>query len=191
MNIGISDKPGNLEFYCIDEYSGRNTFDRKTAEKFVLEYPEFKIREIKTIEVKTINDIIRQYNNGVFPDLLSIDIEGLDYRVLSSANFSNSFPKVICAEITQLNTDEDICELLESRGYISYAHTIGNLIFVHQSIYKYLLPPQINNFPEIFFISFSNSIYLAILALSNIAFLFGYCFLKTFPTTLSSTKTII
>nr|WP_269278647.1 FkbM family methyltransferase [Oxalobacter aliiformigenes] len=135
LNIGISDKPGNLEFYCIDEYSGRNTFDRKTAEKFVLEHPEFKIREIKTIEVKTINDIIKQYNNGIFPDLLSIDIEGLDYRVLSSADFSNSFPKVICAEITQLNNDENICELLESRGYIPYTYTIGNIIFVHQSAY--------------------------------------------------------
>lgn len=136
MNIGISDKPGNLEFYCIDEYSGRNTFDRKTAEKFVLENPEFKIREVKTVEVKTINDIIRQYANGVYPDLLSIDIEGLDYRVLSSADFSKSFPKVICAEITQLNMGENICELLESRDYIPYTCTVGNIIFIHKSVYR-------------------------------------------------------
>lgn len=141
LNIGVSDKQGNLEFYCIDDYSGRNTFDKKTAEKFVLENPDFKIREIKTIEVKTINDIIKQYANGIYPDLLSIDIEGFDYRVLSSADFSNSFPKVICAEITQLNVNENICELLQSRDYIPYVYTVGNIIFVHQSVHKYLPPP--------------------------------------------------
>lgn len=121
LNIGVSDKQGNLEFYCIDDYSGRNTFDKKRLKN----------------------------------SLLSIDIEGFDYRILSSADFSNSFPKVICTEITQLNVNENICELLQSRDYIPYVYTVGNIIFVHQSVYKYP-PEKINNF----FIFFPLSFYL-------------------------------
>lgn len=138
LNIGISNISDSLEFYCIDEYSGRNTFNKKNVDEFIEKNPQFSIREIKKIEVKTINEVISKYANGIYPDLLSIDIEGLDYRVLASANFDSSYPKVICAEVTYLKNGENTSELLKKRGYIPYVNTISNIIFVHKSVYQQL-----------------------------------------------------
>ena len=57
VNVGIGTKSGEMPFYMIDGFSGRNSFDKKVVEKFCQEYPEFSVKEIKKIKVLTLYEL--------------------------------------------------------------------------------------------------------------------------------------
>lgn len=134
LNCGVGARPGHLDFYYIDDWSGRNTFDKEQAEAFVRQNPGFKIHKVDRIEVKTLDQIISQYAGGRWPDFLSIDIEGWDYAAIEGSSMrSGKGPKVICVEaVTAGSSDSsrDMASLLGARGYKAYARTHGNVIFI-------------------------------------------------------------
>ena len=43
-----------------------------------------RIVKVINVEVKTLTSILEKYNKGVFPDFLSLDVEGWDYQILES-----------------------------------------------------------------------------------------------------------
>lgn len=133
LNIGVGPISGRLEFYRIDAFSGRNTFNKKVAEAFVLEHPQFAISDILQVDVLPLDEIVRIHNKGIYPQFLSIDVEGLDFEVLRAANFALSKPIVICVEaISGADSDDSLrlLNLLRKRDYELYTRTIGNLILV-------------------------------------------------------------
>lgn len=140
LNIGVAKESGVLDFYMIDDFSGRNTFDKRTAEDFVRKNPMFSIRSVQPIPVKNLNDVIAQ-TGGEFPDFLTLDVEGLDYEILESFDFSKTRPKVICVEFISgdgSNVHSGIKALMSERGYFLYFKTVGNAFYVHND-YKSLL----------------------------------------------------
>jgi FkbM family methyltransferase len=141
VNVGVGPQRGKQNFYCIDKWSGRNTFDRQIAEEFVRQHPKFRINEIMEIEMITLNDLVDNTAGGVFPDLLNLDVEGLEYEILKSVDFSRGKPSLICVEAVN-GSDRDrsvkLVELLEWRGYKPYAKTIGNIIFVTDEVERQL-----------------------------------------------------
>lgn len=142
LNIGIVPEPAeSLTFYMVDKWSGRNSFNRAVVEEFVAAYPGFAITETLQIPVKTVKDVIDQYWQGVFPDLLSIDVEGLDEQILRSIDYSVSSPKIICVETVGADgrrCDESLRRFLGERGYFALMRCGGNTIFV-QERYRYLV----------------------------------------------------
>jgi FkbM family methyltransferase len=136
INIGIGPRAGYMTFYMIDKWSGRNTFDKHAAEEFVRQHPDFSITETMDIQVLTIDQAVERYCGGRYPDLLTIDVEGLDYDILASADFSRSSPKIICVEVVSGGGDISgpMRELLGQRGYVVAAKTIGNTIFVRKEL---------------------------------------------------------
>lgn len=125
LNVGIGTEPGELDFYMIDDYSGRNSFDKATAEKFVSDHPQFRISDVRKIPVVTLDSLFKAM---FVPDLLCLDIEGLDFAVLESID---SRPKVICVEIHGL---EDVFDcLLKRRHYVKIFSTIGNGIYLDEA----------------------------------------------------------
>jgi FkbM family methyltransferase len=139
VNVGVApkDQAGRkLTFYMIDKFSGRNTFDRKAAEEFVALNPAFSIQEEMSIDVISIDEVVKCYCGGTYPDLLSIDIENLDYDVLASADFSKSRPKLICVEVLSAGGDasDKMKKLLVGQGFVVLVRTIGNYIFADQSL---------------------------------------------------------
>lgn len=134
LNVGVGIRRDTLPFYMIDDYSGRNTFSKEAAEAFVKDNPEFKIRNIKNIKVLTLEDIISKYCNGIFPDFMSMDVEGLDYQILSSIDFERSAPKIIDVEVEYSvgDTSDKIRKLLEEKGYFAYIRAGVNVIFIRE-----------------------------------------------------------
>jgi len=130
LNIGVSDSPGILKFYMFDSKSGRNTFDLTTAEAFIASHPHCKIKNTIDIEVVTINNIIDRFANNRCPDFLSIDVEGLDAKILKSMDFVKYRPKVICVEAVEKTIDEEIKQILTEVGFSPYFRTIGNVFYV-------------------------------------------------------------
>lgn len=132
LNIGVSDSTGDLEFYMIDQHSGRNSFDRNSVEAFVKQYPEFQIREVRTISVITVNEIVEKYANGTFPDFLSLDVEGLDLKILQSMLPADDGPKVICVEYISGDSTviyDEIKNFMDKMGYFAVFKTVGNAFF--------------------------------------------------------------
>jgi FkbM family methyltransferase len=143
LNCGVGPASGSLDFYFIDDWSGRNTFDKLQAEAFVRQYPAFMIRQVQKIDVITLDQVIAEHAYGVWPDFFSIDVEGWDYAIIEASNMrSGKGPKVVCVEVVTAgnsDTTADLSSLLRSRGYHAYARTTGNVIFLDDASHRHLL----------------------------------------------------
>ena len=90
---GVGNHPGKMPFYMIDEKSGRNSFKKERVDEFLLSNSDFELKEVRNIEIKTLEMIIDKV--GYMPDYMSIDIEGMEYEVLSQYYLLNKGPNVI------------------------------------------------------------------------------------------------
>ena len=139
---GVGKEVGNMPFYMIDEYSGRNTFIKELAEKFVQSNPDFCIQKVMQVEVQTLDQIVRKYvRGGVFPDYLSIDIEGLEYDVPCSYNLKENGPKILTLEImhNHLSVKPDLEKVLKHAEYFLYLKTGSNYTWVKNQYKKSIL----------------------------------------------------
>lgn len=139
VNVGVSDFAGRLSFYMIDDYSGRNSFDKVAVETFCAEYPQFCVQKVVDIEVLTGNDIVSKYCGGIFPDFLSVDVEGLDERIIKSLDFTQSRPKVICVEVENAKgsgAKGPIFTYLTQIGYQFVIRAVSNLIFIDSNYHS-------------------------------------------------------
>ncbi len=140
LNIGISDTPGTLDYYVMNA-STLNTFSKHDAEENQAKYG-YRIEEVKKIETKGLSDILATHNGGSFPDLLSIDTEGLDLRILKSIDWKKSSPKVICCETMSYHEGgkgakiPEMSDFLHGVGYMTYGDTYINTIFVLKSLWE-------------------------------------------------------
>lgn len=138
LNFGVGKEAGFLNFYMVDEYSGRNSFDYETVAAFVADYPEFSIRDIRELPVMTVAQVLQ---NRTIPDFLTIDVEGLDYDILKSIDFERYPFKVICVEVggsDRINYADAVSSLLEENNYFSLIRCGANLIFVAKQ-YEHLV----------------------------------------------------
>ena len=134
LNLGVSSKIEELDYYSMSD-PGLNTFS-KGAAKYFAEKHGHKILDITRKTTTTIDSIIQSHCNGIFPDFLSLDVEGLDLSLLKSIDYDKSSPIVICVETSTHSITghgkkiEPIINFLLSKNYILYADTNINSIFV-------------------------------------------------------------
>lgn len=122
---GVGPQNRMANFYMLDEQSGLNTFADGELESIGL-----KPSTIRQTILLTINQIVERYcPGGSFPDILLVDIEGLDYAVLASADFSASAPKIICVECRPSDTTRMV-EMLRQQGFEPYCRMGENLFFI-------------------------------------------------------------
>lgn len=140
LNIGITfDNRKEADFYVFP-VSALNTLSKKEAE-FREENGSYKIEKIIKIPLKTINEVIEE-NFDKTPDLISIDVEGIDLQILKSLDFSKYRPFALCVETitySENRTEQKIMEILDfvtSKGYFIYADTHINTIFVDEKKFK-------------------------------------------------------
>ncbi|WP_434687163.1 glycosyltransferase [Pseudanabaena minima] len=134
LNVGVDDVQGERDFYIISTPT-LNTFSKEEAENCTREN-NHQIVSISRTKVDVISNIIQDYCKGIFPDFLSLDVEGLDLKILQSINYEQSSPLIICVETISFSEtgngvkDIHIIQFLESKGYMVYADTYINTIFV-------------------------------------------------------------
>lgn len=139
LNIGIATEKGALPFYIMDPPT-LNTFSETEANEYVAEHG-FRIQNRVDIQVDTITNIVDRYNNGEFPDFLSVDVEGLDFQLIQSIDYKKSYPKVICVETITYSAkgrgvkQKEIINYLLSQGYMVFADTYINTIFVRKDLW--------------------------------------------------------
>jgi FkbM family methyltransferase len=135
VNVAVSTKEGEAILFKYDDWSGRNTISMKEVE-IVGQTIGMRIQSHEVVQTKTLNQIVNEYCDGHFPEFLNCDLEGLDFDVLSQADFSKGSPVVICVEV-QRNRQE-ILQMLAEKDFYAYVTLGENILFV-RGFYLYTL----------------------------------------------------
>lgn len=139
LNCGVSNTSGEANFFIMST-STLNTFSKAEAERYQ-SYGNQRIVKTVTIELKTINEVITQYLKKC-PNLVSLDVEGLDYLILKDFDFGKYRPEVFCLETLSYTEDKserkltEIIDLMHASGYMTYADTYINTVFVDNLAWK-------------------------------------------------------
>ena len=140
LNIGIGESEADaMPLYIFDEAKGLNTFSKQDAD-YVQSATRFRVSEVVQIPLRTINSLLEEYfANGL--NFLSLDIEGWDYRILRTLDFSKYTIDVVCVETIKFGTRgfrekiDHTVQLMLEKNYLVYADTHINTIFVRKDIY--------------------------------------------------------
>jgi Methyltransferase FkbM domain len=95
--IGLA--AGRLEFKEMLP-SVLSTLDTETAQNYVAEGKAQLLRSYD-IDVITLNQLFRDYAGQQRVDFLSLDMEGLDGSIITSCEFNEVRPSVICIEANE------------------------------------------------------------------------------------------
>ncbi len=129
----ISDVIEELEF-SIFNHPAINTLDKSLREKQEGKAP-FEVKEVLSVTTQRLDDIFNQYSDRfVNIDVLSVDAEGFDLKVLKSNNWEIYQPRVILVEQHSLQLhqlDLDLTYLfLTSKGYKLVSRCFVTSIYV-------------------------------------------------------------
>lgn len=138
--MGISDSKAILDYYMMSVPT-MNTFSQSEA-KELDKNTSIKIKKIIKVKTDNVKNILTTYFNGIFPDLLTIDVEGVEMEILNSIDYKSNYPKVICIETLSYSEkdygakDKDLIDFISNKGYILYADTYINTIFVKEELFN-------------------------------------------------------
>lgn len=136
--VGIGNEKEGILYTFAEPYTGWNTFSKEEAINRQKE-TGITYKESEKIPFLSINEIMEKYFKPC-PDFVSIDVEGLDFAILQTLDFNKFKPAVFCVETMSFSVSNksekssDIIGLLLANGYLSYADTHINTIFVRKDI---------------------------------------------------------
>ena len=128
LNFGVGVKRDVLPYYMFKSH-GANTFSETNAQKWESKHNERP--EILRIPVVPLNEIIEAHANSVWPDFLQIDVEGWDYDILESCDFSRNTPIVICCECEEDGVMK-MDSLLDQKGFRPVHRTTNNSVYLRK-----------------------------------------------------------
>lgn len=131
---GIAEKTGNFDFFYIeniepgepDWYDQVGSFDKTTFIKNIEVVPSLIERmAVKKIPAKTFGQLLTEHRVEQV-DLVHIDTEGYDYKILQTIDFGKYSPKVLIFEIEWMTHYElrEIKKLLNKYNYKLYYHHV-------------------------------------------------------------------
>ena len=137
--VSFSQPEQEVPFYVLNG-DGLSTIDYEEAKKACVQNPDLKITATYQIKTIQIQEILETY----FPQeltILSIDLEGIEEKILEQIDFERYKPWIIVLENIPyrptLSIDEREykgCAFLEKCGYTEYAFTGINSIFLRRDV---------------------------------------------------------
>jgi FkbM family methyltransferase len=129
LEVGVTATRETRALYVFDE-PALNTFDAVRAKQ--LDRPPYRLVAERRIECAPLHAILADHSIGSI-DLLTIDVEGLDFEVLQTLDWSVQQPRVVLLE----HFVHDLAALLDSelhgymtaRGYELVAKTFNSLFY--------------------------------------------------------------
>ena len=100
VNFGVSDKIESAKLFYYHQKSPINTLDEKVSLK-----QNAKIEKEINIQTNTLENILDNYSDKKI-DLLTIDVEGFELKVLKGLNFDKYKPSVIIVEFLDLKANK-------------------------------------------------------------------------------------
>lgn len=119
VKAGVAAQDGALKYYSYDAVPGLNGFfDADPYEG------RYTVDAVCELPVLNINRMIEENFEGC-PTILDLDVEGMQLEILNELDLNKYPVDIICYE-----RDRDGADLLASRGYLRYASTVENDIWI-------------------------------------------------------------
>ncbi len=136
LEMGISGARDTLTYYSFDE-PAVNGFSRELSES---RDGKFKLLGQTEIQTYPLSEILDQHlPPGQAIDFLSVDVEGLDYEVLQSNDWTRYRPNVVLIEDLAIITLADLhasplTQLMKSYGYTPCSQCIHTLFYLEDGL---------------------------------------------------------
>lgn len=136
LEFALSDKRQTLIYYCFNDSALNGFLKPLSMERNKKE--EYKIIDEIKIETLTLAEVLDTYlPSDTTIDFLSIDVEGLDFQVLTSNDWSKYKPNVVLVEDLNFTFDipdnSEIYKFLIDKGYHLVAKTMNTLFYINNS----------------------------------------------------------
>jgi FkbM family methyltransferase len=141
INSAISNKAEKIKLFYYHQKSPINTLDEKVSLK-----QQAKIEKKIDIQTNTLENILDNYSIKTI-DLLTIDVEGFELKVLKGLNFDKYKPRVIIVEFLDLEANKweipynnldnvlksEIYSFLINKNYKLVNWVNGDLVFIQKN----------------------------------------------------------
>jgi FkbM family methyltransferase len=141
INSAISNKTEKIKLFYYHQKSPINTLDEKVSLK-----QQAKIEKKIDIQTNTLENILDNYSIKTI-DLLTIDVEGFELKVLKGLNFDKYKPRVIIVEFLDLEANKweipynnldnvlksEIYSFLINKNYKLVNWVNGDLVFIQKN----------------------------------------------------------
>jgi FkbM family methyltransferase len=134
--VGVTDAT-EADYYVIRGKPTLNTFSPEEAARLRAGAKEDVVEAVVKMPLISVNRLLATHV-GKAPDLLSIDVEGMDFDVLRTLDFAAYRPGAIIAETIRMGTVDVNAELVDfvvSHGYAVRGGSMINTIFVDRGRY--------------------------------------------------------
>jgi FkbM family methyltransferase len=139
VNAGVGVKDSSeADYYIIRDQWPLNTFSPEDVAYIRKRHKDDPVEKVIKMPLIQINRLLAEHFTTA-PDLMSIDIEGMDLDVLNSMDFQAHRPAAICAETKkpwESHEESGIAKLLRARGYVACAGSLYNTIFGDRQRFK-------------------------------------------------------
>lgn len=131
-------------FYFFPDNPDNSTFDLGQVKLLRENYnrSNFEVLEVSFV---SCDDILTNFKNNSIIHLISIDVEGLEKKILQEFINNNIFPWVFCVEelsyVAKNISNSEVYKLLTINGYILISRTFLSSIYILESA----LPDLVNN----------------------------------------------
>jgi FkbM family methyltransferase len=135
LSVGVSDTPGELRYHRFNE-PALNSFDEALSLSRVNK--QMQIVQVASVRVDRLDSLL----SGTMPpgqtiDFLTVDVEGLDHRVLLSNDWVRFRPRCVVTEALDTSMDRVTASpmhlLLLGEGYVLFAKTVNTVIYLERS----------------------------------------------------------
>lgn len=138
VQAGVSDQGGSATYYRLDADT-LNTFSAEAAQSYV--HHGHKVISEEQVQILSTPELLDSHCERT-PDLVSLDVEGLELPILKAWDFHLHRPAVFCIETAEYTPDGsgkkrgDIIAAMGAHGYRIYSDTYVNTIFADGQRWK-------------------------------------------------------
>lgn len=144
LNIAIVDNDSDFVSLYVSNHSELSSLDKSFVDGW--HDGTIGVASTQKVQASRINQVLKQtVQNDQKILFLSVDVEGLDLRILADIDYLAWRPLIIQAEPSEHHAPGEtsrITELMYKNGYRLFAMTRVNLIFIDLSVFDFLLFPN-------------------------------------------------
>ncbi len=133
LEIAISDKKEIIKYYVFND-PALNSFSKDLVKK-TLENGNYVVVDTVDMRPRRLSDILDEHLPPDYKiDFINVDVEGLDFEVLSSNNWEKYRPTMVLVEQLMTFLDElgkdKITQFMKEKGYSLYAKTVNSVFYL-------------------------------------------------------------
>lgn len=139
LEIGVGEERGKIDYYVFNE-PALNGFSQDLSQQRHNSNSNYTIKRIIKVNVMPLKEVLDNYlPDGQIIDFMTIDVEGYDYQVLKSNDWSKYRPTFVLVEMIGIDCSllklhqSEIGEFMVGVGYCIFGKSYNTVFFKKSS----------------------------------------------------------